>query len=754
MPRTFKVFWYSCFFIILFGIVAGITAYSRGVRAGTGDNGSGFLWTDTFGWISLNCINGWGTGGAREDRCAQPPGDYGVHIDLGRNPGTVSGRGWSPHLGWVCFGSTCGGTAPGGALPNISFDLNSVTPVLAGGNMVLFSGWARAETLATLGQQYGWIRFSGATEEGTDIQVGMRPTGTGALAVAGAAWQRNPDMTGAGWVYFGDPPPGNAPRRQTPGSEAEVRGEDVPSALIRYTTENLMIDGVSGCTDNRDNDEDDGINTLDDDPQTVIREFSGDGRDCLDYDCAGAPNCSQNESRDADGTPATTQCFDGIDNDLDAWVPTTPLTYHDDGRIRYVESSSGGIDCADPDCRDVFNPNNRNDSCGGIELCWDDEDNDRDGDADCADDDCAGFVTCNPRNLRVGHARCSDDLGCVALGNCVCSTNCADADRDQVCDSADNCGRPGTALRPNSGQADIDTDGIGDACDAFFRTEQGALYAHGISGVAPPAGSFLATYCVFTEFDSFTPFNIRTRSCALPADSSATILGFRLRQYNDTLTLLAALSEEGLRARLQIAQLRPERPGVVNLTGPPAADIHAILRNPSSSRYYYRGDLEINDDIQIPAGRGGITILVEGNLSFGAGAKVSYVGGDEQIRDVTSLAWIVLDNPDTANNREGNVYIDPGVGSADDPPDLAGAHLVGTFVASGVFHTGAGDNPLTIGGLIVAREFRLERTFRTSTGEARPAELIIYDGRALLNPPPGLADLIKTLPQLRAVAPR
>jgi len=42
-----------------------------------------------------------------------------------------------------------------------------------------------------------------------------------------------------------------------------------------------------------------------------------------------------------------------------------------------------------------------------------------------------------------------------------------DTDQDGVVDSGDNCGRSGTPLVHNPGQADGDWDGIGDACDEF-----------------------------------------------------------------------------------------------------------------------------------------------------------------------------------------------------------------------------------------------------------------------------------------------
>ncbi len=78
------------------------------------------------------------------------------------------------------------------------------------------------------------------------------------------------------------------------------------------------------------------------------------GADCDDYDCYGAANCPSNEGRDPDnysltGTiAANLTCFDGIDNDLDAYVWN--------GINDYVLNAAGGIDCNDPDCEGVSNP--------------------------------------------------------------------------------------------------------------------------------------------------------------------------------------------------------------------------------------------------------------------------------------------------------------------------------------------------------------------------------------------------------------
>ena len=109
----------------------------------------------------------------------------------------------------------------------------------------------------------------------------------------------------------------------------------------------------AACSDNADND--------------------GDGQvDCLDDDCAEAPNCLAA----AYGIPFETACDDGADNDADSLV-----------------------DCADDDCAEAPN-------CLGakyavvIEDCTDGIDNDGDSLVDCVDDDCVSDPNCP--GLRYG----------------------------------------------------------------------------------------------------------------------------------------------------------------------------------------------------------------------------------------------------------------------------------------------------------------------------------------------------------------
>ena len=102
------------------------------------------------------------------------------------------------------------------------------------------------------------------------------------------------------------------------------------------------------------------------------------GHDCYDYDCAGASNCPSNELLDETGQEDPIRCFDGFDNDLDAYV-------WNEQQSKYVKNPEGGFDCFDPQCLGVQHPENKDIICAPFEFklfaydfCKDGLDNDFD----------------------------------------------------------------------------------------------------------------------------------------------------------------------------------------------------------------------------------------------------------------------------------------------------------------------------------------------------------------------------------------
>ncbi|MFH1228280.1 MAG: hypothetical protein V1701_10315 [Planctomycetota bacterium] len=79
--------------------------------------------------------------------------------------------------------------------------------------------------------------------------------------------------------------------------------------------------------------------------------------------------------------------------------------------------------------------------------------------------------------------------------------------------------------------------------------------------------------------------------------------------------------------------------------------------------------------------------------------------------------------------------------------------IVGTYYVEGDFITKAAAKQLKVDGLIIAGGFDLNRTYIGTIEFPMPAELITYDGRIQINPPPGFRDLSSALPKFREVTP-
>lgn len=747
------------------GIIAILTIFRPilTARAQENFNVTGFWWSDTFGWISLNCLNDWNGDGALEPRCTQ--GNYGVNVIWEGLVGTLRGTAWSPNFGLICFDSgtagVCAGLSdPGGNPLRVAYSFREgETVFLTEGDLTIevapVRGWGRI-----IGHQNrnnsaagGWIQFDGQVrgrsltdranggsgarlQSSGFVEVAGRQQRTFELVLAGSAWQQNEERTGVGWIYLGEAPPGRPADQEID----EGRTDDIPEGItppaVEQEDECTDGDALFCCLNRVDDDGDQSYTGLPD-------RNGATGVDCQDYDCAGVsfysatiynpgagdpylhcgpiprvngrPTNQENAASDAD-------CFDGLDNDLDR-----------------------AVDCADPDCAEAEHPDGQR-TCRAEyiprerDFCLDGIDNDGDGVSDCADPECRNRAgLCDGANFLVGHAQCATgDL----IGQCAaqCPLGSHDRDNDRVCSTIDNCEEV-----ENPTQVDSNGNGIGDACDAFLETRKGSIYASRLRIARPPSTRSTATYCILTTgVQRLVPFNAVSEHCALPPDAAVSEL--RLRQYADTIALLPRLTQETLRSRIDIAGLKQGRYGST-VTAKTAGEVIAALANSSSLAprvILYSGDLEILGRVAIPSTRGGVTVLVDGNLLFGSAsesARVVYESGvNSDPRKIPSVAWIALDPNLNDDLVEGNIQIDPSVGE-----------LVGALFAADTIATGAGGRQLQVQGLMVARRFRFEREYTPDPEEPQGAEVIIYDGRVALNPPPGLADLVKTLPTSNVV---
>lgn len=139
--------------------------------AGSGDNVSGFAWSENIGWISFNNTSGGGTV------------DYGVNIAA---DGTMSGHAWSENIGWITFNEADLAGCPSGTCKAW---IDTTCP----SGQCTVAGWARV--LANGGGWEGWIKLGGTAQDGSPYPLYVNSS-TGEFH--GWGWS---DVV-AGWINF------------------------------------------------------------------------------------------------------------------------------------------------------------------------------------------------------------------------------------------------------------------------------------------------------------------------------------------------------------------------------------------------------------------------------------------------------------------------------------------------------------------------------------------------------------------------
>lgn len=175
-------------------------------------NVSGWAWSGTLGWISMDCnnvVNG----------CTGAAGDYGLDFDDDHN---LSGWAWSSSAGWICFGASCDGAAgvPPGGTPSAPADAADhycpgfVPCAHYDSTEQELHGWAYVVSMTDGTDYRGWISLN-CTDVGTNTASPRSCPGSD-YAVSydedatqpagefyGYAWNGNGDDSGSGWIQFG-----------------------------------------------------------------------------------------------------------------------------------------------------------------------------------------------------------------------------------------------------------------------------------------------------------------------------------------------------------------------------------------------------------------------------------------------------------------------------------------------------------------------------------------------------------------------
>ncbi|MEO5927920.1 MAG: hypothetical protein ABIO72_04325 [Patescibacteria group bacterium] len=328
--------------------------------------------------------------------------------------------------------------------------------------------------------------------------------------------------------------------------------------------------------------------------------------------------------------------------------------------------------------------------------CSDGLDNDIDGAIDCTDSGCATATPCvTPPSL-------TEDMCPLGTADLCCS------------DSTDNEGDGPVDCE------DTDCQSTASMCTiSWLKTQFGNVYAQqGIDAIAAPASQYNASYCLSVSNGSISGFASQsgcehtTPQLSLPSGST----GYK-----------------GSLGSIDVAGIERGRFGAVQLI----ADGNALPPSLGGKVYLYSG----GGSLMLPArmftngvgssGRGngllyvkGADLHITGDLSYASASVQNY------LRNLASFGVIVT--RDAGTGVGGHIIIDPTVRT-----------LAGAFFAETSISTGVTKSPLTIYGLIASRELVLERLAGSSS---TAAETIIFDGRAVANPPPGMQDIGKSLP--------
>ena len=273
----------------------------------------------------------------------------------------------------------------------------------------------------------------------------------------------------------------------------------------------------------------------------------------------------------------------------------------------------------------------------------------------------------------------------------------------------------------------------------WLETRYGQVYGRNNAGssqtFSAPAERYNSTYCIrasgdivnFSSETGCTEADYNDLGFPLPGNKYTTILGVidfeKMLNAEETVEFVSNDVDQSLAG---VASLGNK---IYNFTG--------------QTDYYISQPLTFYNARNLDSSGAG-TIIINGNLHINKNLYYESNAVTAQIENLASVAWIVRGDviiDGTVSNVVGDFIVvgpEPAVACADPRPS-----------GCGEFRTGAdADSPrqLVLSGLVMAREMFFERSFRLA-GE--PAEKIIYDGRVIVNTPPGLENVAKGLPLWR-----
>lgn len=418
--------------------------------------------------------------------------------------------------------------------------------------------------------------------------------------------------------------------------------------------------------------------------------------DCQDSACQPTATCQEIPGNtDAGGNPV---CKNGVDDD-----------------------GNGQIDCAVAACKPSAECAETpvNTDFGGTPLCGNGTDDDGDGSSDCADPGCAGYAGPPGASCALPPPPPGSEPSCTdpnppfnPLGPAACCHDTLDNDSNGIkdCDDA-TC------------QASEPT-----CVPAWLQTKFGNIYAQqGLSASSSPliVGKS-ATYCLTTQ-GTITGFSSEKGCTETGAAAQPIKLPTGAEAYQGT---LGSLDINGI--------LLGRYGAVATYTGtlPPllAGKVYRIVGNAVLPATVFA-----NGASQTERGNG-LLFVEGGNLTITGNISYPALGSLQYLRNLASFGIIVTKKLGVG----GNIIIQPGV------TVVSAAMFAEESISTGTQCPGSSscpaEQPLDVYGLMAAKQINLQRSYRDPV---RSAELVTFDGRAVANPPPGMADISKSLPVIQ-----
>ncbi len=161
-------------------------------------------------------------------------------------------------------------------------------------------------------------------------------------------------------------------------------------------------------------------------------------------------------------------------------------------------------------------------------------------------------------------------------------------------------------------------------------------------------------------------------------------------------------------------------------------------------RYWPSSTIISGGSIFSAAGTSGAGILVvNGDLTITG--NVSYASAVvTKSKEIASPVWIVRGDltVDPVVTQLAGTFVILGDGS---PAKCPGVNSAST--GCGRFISGISGSQLVVNGLVLARQFKLDRSYSGTVADPQPAEQFVADGRLQSNTPSGLFDFAKSVPR-------